>query len=83
MLEIWPHLLAAISSPHYSNFSADKSKDSSPPTDKKEYFRRKVMQVMYAAVRTRLDVLIDTVVLAGRAEVSPNSYKACIALNFA
>ena len=57
-----------VSSPHYSNFSADKSKDSSPLDENKEYFRRKVMQVMYAAVRTRPDVIFDTVVLAGRCE---------------
>ena len=55
-----------FSSPHPSTFTQDRSKDTSPKSDEINYFRRKVMQCMYAAVRTRPDILLDIVVLAGR-----------------
>ena len=55
-----------FSSPHPSTFAQDRSKDTSAKSDEISYFRRKVMQCMYAAVRTRPDVLLDIVVLSGR-----------------
>jgi hypothetical protein len=55
-----------ITTPHPLNFAQDRSKDKSPKSAEVEYFRRKVMQVMYISVRTRPDVLLDVVVLAGR-----------------
>ena len=57
------------SSPHYSNFTSDKSKsDMSGESSECEYFRKKVMQLMFLAVRTRPDILFDIVVLAARTE---------------
>ena len=55
-----------VTTPHPSNFAQDRSRDNSPKSAEVEYFRKKVMQVMYLAVRTRPDVLLDVVVLAGR-----------------
>ena len=60
-------------SPHYSNFSADKSKsEMSGKSPKQEYFRQKTMQLMYVAVRTRPDILFDIVVLSSRCENPSN-----------
>jgi len=56
----------SFDTPHYCNFTADTLNDTSGASDKTEYFRRKVMQVMFAAVRTRPDVLFNAVILAGR-----------------
>ena len=60
-------------SPHYSNFAADKSKsEQSGQSPKVEYFKKKVMQLMYLAVRTRPDILFDIVVLAARLDTPSN-----------
>ena len=56
------------SSPHNTEFSQDRSKDSSPKADQHDadFFRKKTMQLMYVAVRTRPDILLDIVVLSSR-----------------
>ena len=60
-------------SPHYSNFTADKARsDLSGKSSKAEYFRRKVMQLMYLAVRTRPDILFDVAILSARCDNPSN-----------
>ena len=58
--------------PHYYNFTTDRSKDSSGESVKGEYFHRKTMQLMYLAVRTRPDILFDVVVLSARCDNPSN-----------
>ena len=60
------------STPHFYNFTTDRSKDSSGESLKGEYFQRKTMQVMYLAVRTRPDILFDIVVLSARCDNPSN-----------
>ena len=60
-------------SPHFSNFSADRSKSKlSGESPEKVYFHKKVMQLMYLAVHTRPDILFDIVVLASRCDTPSN-----------
>ena len=61
-------------SPHYCTFSADRSTgDLSGKSPRSDYFRRKVMQLMFLAVRTRPDILFDVVVLSARTENPSNN----------
>jgi len=70
-------LSKSYATPHPTSFSQDKSKDLSPKSPAVEYFRKKTMQCMYVAVRTRPDILLDIVVLAGRLE-SPSTADVAI-----
>jgi hypothetical protein len=56
------------STPHSVEFSQDRSKDHSLKANKtdSDFFRKKTMQLMYVAVRTRPDILLDIVVLSRR-----------------
>ena len=57
-----------FSTPHPVTFSQDHTKDTSPKSTETDYYRKTVMKLMFLAVRTRPDILLDIVVLAGRFE---------------